>query len=88
MLVGNLLGSLSKTEAHIETRIFQGSCQCSTELGRFANSSEECSDIFWGTEVLLCLGGSRTNKGTLRIHANLHFLKIFSGTNLFFFLNY
>ena len=26
MLVGNLLGSLSKTEAHIETRIFQGSC--------------------------------------------------------------
>ena len=61
--------------------------QCSTELGRFANSSEECSDIFWGTEVLLCLGESRTNKGTLRIHANLHFLKIFSGTNLVF-LNY
>ena len=27
--------------------------QCSTELGRFRNSSEECSDIFWGTEVLI-----------------------------------
>ena len=27
--------------------------QCSTELRRFANSSEECSDIFWGTEVLI-----------------------------------
>ena len=52
---------------------------------RLANSSEECSDIFWGTEVLLCLGGSRTIKGTLRIYVNLHFLKIFSGTNLVFF---
>ena len=27
--------------------------QCSTELRRFANSSEECSDIFLGTEVLI-----------------------------------
>ena len=27
--------------------------QCLTELGRFANSSEEHSDILWGTEVLI-----------------------------------
>ena len=27
--------------------------QYTTELGRFANSSEEHSDIFWGTEVLI-----------------------------------
>ena len=43
------------------------SSQCSTELGRFANSSEECSDIFWGTEVLFYLEGSQNLWGTLKI---------------------
>ena len=44
------------------------------DQGRFANSSEERSDIFWGTEVLLYLGGSQTYKGTHRIQVNQHFL--------------
>ena len=45
--------------------------QCSTELGRFANSSEEHSDIFWGTEVLFYLEGSQNLWGTLKIHLQI-----------------